>query len=142
MENKTSMPILLHKHSVISCALQCGWHKGMSLAYAPALVFGGQGIAYNGRQYETVALYNVSKYDAVFWQLFYIACYSQLIIKSMTTSEIKFNTIKLINGIKYMTKNQVEHCKSYVRLSLKLEDTNENNNAIEEAIKIYFEQPS
>lgn len=59
----------------------------------------------------------------------------------MTTSEIKFNTIKLINGIKYMTKNQVEDCKDYVRHSLKLEDTNENNNAIEEAIKIYFEQP-
>ena len=59
----------------------------------------------------------------------------------MTISEIKFNTIKLINGIKCMTKNQVEDCKAYIRYSLKLEDTNENNNAIEEAIKIYFEQP-
>jgi hypothetical protein len=59
----------------------------------------------------------------------------------MTPSEIKFNTIKLINGIKYMTKNQVEYCKAYVRHSLKLEDVDENNNAIEEAIKIYFEQP-
>lgn len=59
----------------------------------------------------------------------------------MTPSEIKFNTIKLINGIKYMTKNQVEDCKVYVRHSLKLNDIDENNNAIEEAIKIYFEQP-
>jgi hypothetical protein len=59
----------------------------------------------------------------------------------MKPSEIKFNTIKLINGIKYMTKSQVEDCKAYVRHSLKLEDTDENNNAIEEAIKIYFEQP-
>jgi len=59
----------------------------------------------------------------------------------MTPSEIKFNTIKLINGIKHMTKNQVEDCKDCVRHSLKLEDVDENNNAIEEAIKIYFEQP-
>jgi len=59
----------------------------------------------------------------------------------MTPSEIKFNTIKLINGIKYMTKNQVEYCKAYVRYSLKLEDNDENNKAIEDAIKIYFEQP-
>ena len=58
----------------------------------------------------------------------------------MTPKEIKFNTIKLINGIKYMTKNQIEDCKAYVRHSLKLEDVDENNNAIEEAIKIYFEQ--
>ena len=60
----------------------------------------------------------------------------------MTPSEIKFNTIKLINGIKYMTKNQVEDCKSYVRHSLKLDNTDVNNNTIEEAIKIYFEQPA
>ena len=59
----------------------------------------------------------------------------------MTPSEIKFNTIKLINGIKYMTKNQVEDCKAYVRHSLKLDDIDENNKAIEEAINIYFEQP-
>lgn len=58
----------------------------------------------------------------------------------MTPSEIKFNTIKLIIGIKYMTKNQVEDCKAYVRHSLKLDDIDENNNAIEEAIKIYFKQ--
>jgi hypothetical protein len=56
----------------------------------------------------------------------------------MTPSEIKFNTIKLINGIKNMTKNQVEDCKDYVRYSLNLENNDENNNAIEEAIKIYF----
>jgi hypothetical protein len=62
-------------------------------------------------------------------------------IEPMTPSEIKFNTIKMINGIKYMTKNQVEDCKAYVRLSLKLDNTDVNNNAIEEAIKIYFEQP-
>ena len=61
--------------------------------------------------------------------------------KIMTPSEIKFNTIKLINGIKRMSKNQVEDCKDCVRHSLKLEDVDENNNAIEEAIKIYFEQP-
>ena len=59
----------------------------------------------------------------------------------MTPNEIKFNTIKLINGIKYMTKNQVEDCKAYVRHSLNLADIDENNKAIEEAIKIYFEQP-
>ena len=59
----------------------------------------------------------------------------------MTPNEIKFNTIKLINGIKYMTKNQVEDCKAYVRHSLNIDNTDENNNAIEEAIKIYFEQP-
>lgn len=45
-------------------------------------------------------------------------------------------------GIKYMTKNQVEDCKAYVRHSLKLENNDENNNAIEESINIYFEQPS
>lgn len=59
----------------------------------------------------------------------------------MTPSEIKFNTIKILNGIKYMAKNQVEHCKAYVRHKLKLDDIDENNNAIEEAIKIYFNQP-
>jgi acyl-coenzyme A synthetase/AMP-(fatty) acid ligase len=47
MKHKTSQPFLLHKHSVISCALQCGWHTGMYLASAPPRVFGGQGIAYN-----------------------------------------------------------------------------------------------
>lgn len=59
----------------------------------------------------------------------------------MTSNEIKFNTIKFINGVKYMTNNQIEDCKAYVRHSLKLDDTDENNNAIEEAINIYFEQP-
>jgi hypothetical protein len=38
---------LFHIHSVISCALQKGWHTGMYLASAPPRVFGGQGIAYN-----------------------------------------------------------------------------------------------
>ena len=59
----------------------------------------------------------------------------------MTKSEIKFNTIKLINGIRYMTEKQIEDCKAYVRHSLNLDDIDENNKAIEEAIKIYFEQP-
>ena len=59
----------------------------------------------------------------------------------MTSNEIKFNTIKFINGVKYMTNNQIEDCKAYVRHSLKLDDTDENNDAIEEAINIYFEQP-
>ena len=59
----------------------------------------------------------------------------------MKTSEIKFNTIKLINGIKYMSKNQVKDCQAYVRDTLKLEDTAENNNIIEKVIKIYFKQP-
>jgi hypothetical protein len=59
---------------------------------------------------------------------------------TMTPSEIKINTIKLINGIKYMTKNQVDDCKEYVRYSLKLDNSDENNKNIEEGIKLYFEQ--
>lgn len=56
----------------------------------------------------------------------------------MTPDEIKFNTIKIINGIGYMTKDGIESCKAYVRNSLNIENTEENNNSIEEGIKVYF----
>ena len=58
----------------------------------------------------------------------------------MSEQEIQFSTIKIISGIKYMSENQVEDCKSYVRYSLKLDNIDENNKAIEGAIKMYFDQ--
>ena len=58
----------------------------------------------------------------------------------MTENEIKFKEIKLINGVKYMTENQVDDFKAYVRIYLNLEDTEENNKPIEEAVKMYFSQ--
>lgn len=79
--------------------------------------------------------------ESVAGKTVYVDYYNYLIIKNMTQSEIKFNTIKLINGIKYISKNQINDCKAYVRHVLNLENTDENNNAIEEAIKLYFEQP-
>lgn len=59
----------------------------------------------------------------------------------MTENEIKFKAIELINGVKYMTTNQINDFKAYVRHHLNLEDAEENNKPIEEAVKIYFSQP-
>lgn len=56
----------------------------------------------------------------------------------MTTENIKFNVIKELNGIKYLSQNQVEQFKSHVIDILNLNDTDENNQAIEDGIRIYF----
>jgi hypothetical protein len=56
----------------------------------------------------------------------------------MTESEIKMHTIKQINGIKHLPGEMVEGCKDDVRRTLGLEDTEENNRIIQEAIKTYF----
>jgi hypothetical protein len=48
IETHTIQPLELLQHVVMCNTLQCGWHRGMSLASAPAPVFVGQSIAHNG----------------------------------------------------------------------------------------------
>jgi hypothetical protein len=45
-------------------------------------------------------------------------------------NDIKFETIKLLNGIRYLSNEQTNDFKSYVRHHLKLEDIEENNKLI------------
>ena len=50
MENKTSTPILLHKHSVISCAIAKGGalrERGQVRTSGGSISLVGNGIAYN-----------------------------------------------------------------------------------------------
>lgn len=58
----------------------------------------------------------------------------------MEANEIKFKTIQAMNDIKYIPEGYTELCQSYIRRRLGLENTDENNKIIEEAIKIHFEQ--
>lgn len=57
----------------------------------------------------------------------------------MDLNLIKFHTMKLVNGMKYISKPQVEGLKHIVCSDLKVEKTERNFEAVEQAIDLYFE---
>lgn len=56
----------------------------------------------------------------------------------MTDKEIKFKVIKQLNGIKSMSKQQVDNFIDYMFFLLPIEENSENKNTIIEGIKMYF----
>lgn len=56
----------------------------------------------------------------------------------MTDKEIKFKVIKELNGIKSMSKQQVDSFIDYMFFHLPIEENSENKNTIIEGIKMYF----
>ena len=56
----------------------------------------------------------------------------------MTDKEIKFKVIKELNGIKSMSKQQVDNFIDYMFFLLPIEENAENKNIIIEGIKMYF----
>ncbi|WP_348825720.1 hypothetical protein [Flavobacterium aestuarii] len=56
----------------------------------------------------------------------------------MNENTIKFKTIQLINGLKYMSEKNVDDAKHIICSDLQIEKTEENFNIIENAIKTYF----
>ena len=56
----------------------------------------------------------------------------------MTEKEIKFNVINELNGIKSMSKQQVDSFIDYMFFLLPIEENAENKNTIIEGIKMYF----
>lgn len=57
----------------------------------------------------------------------------------MESSEIKFKTIKhYLNGVKYLSEEQVEDLCYLVCNDLEIEKSEENFNHIEEACRVYF----
>ena len=56
----------------------------------------------------------------------------------MTDKEIKFKVIKELNGIKSMSKQQVDSFIDYMFFLLPIEENSENKNIIIEAMKMYF----
>ena len=60
----------------------------------------------------------------------------------MESSEIKFKTIKYyLNGVKYLSQEQVEDLCSIVCHDLEIEKSEENFNHIKEACRVYFTLP-
>lgn len=56
----------------------------------------------------------------------------------MIEHNIKFYTIKLINGLKYLNSKQIVALQHIVCCDLEIEKTEENFNVIYDSIKIYF----
>ena len=56
----------------------------------------------------------------------------------MNESDIKFKTMQFLQEIKYMTIEQTNHFKAYVRHRLNLKNTDKINKLIQEVIEIYF----
>ena len=56
----------------------------------------------------------------------------------MTDKEIKFKVIKELNGVKYLSKQQVDSFIDYMFFLLPIEENSENKNTIIEGIKMYF----
>ena len=56
----------------------------------------------------------------------------------MTEKEIKFKVIKELNGIKSMSKQQVDSFIDYMFFLLPIEENSENKKTIIEGIKMYF----
>ena len=57
----------------------------------------------------------------------------------MTEKEIKFKVIKELNGIKYLSRQQVDNFIAYMFFLLPIEENAENKKTIIEGIKMYFE---
>lgn len=56
----------------------------------------------------------------------------------MNANTIKFKTIQLISGLKYMSEKQVDDAKHIICSDLQIEKSEENFNIIEDGIKTYF----
>jgi len=56
----------------------------------------------------------------------------------MDANEIKFKTIKEINGIKYLSGKQLEHLKYYICHVHNIEKNQEIFEIIEDTVKTYF----
>ena len=57
----------------------------------------------------------------------------------MTTETIKFKTIQIINGVKYISEKQVEDLGHIVCQNLGIEASEKNFAIVRDACKIYFE---
>lgn len=57
----------------------------------------------------------------------------------MKTSIIKYKTIAFINGIKYLTENQINDIIHIICNNLNIQPTDKNSNAVKEGIQIYFD---
>ena len=57
----------------------------------------------------------------------------------MDIATLKFKTIQEINGIQHMSKKQVDDLKYGMCYKFKLEWSDEHFNAVEEAVKLYFD---
>ena len=56
----------------------------------------------------------------------------------MTDEEIKYNVIKELNGVKSMSREQVDNFIDLMFFILPLEDTPENRRTIVDGIRMYF----
>jgi hypothetical protein len=56
----------------------------------------------------------------------------------MTENEIKFRVVKELNGVKSMSKEQVDNFIDYMFFLLPIEENKENKNIIIDGIKMYF----
>lgn len=56
----------------------------------------------------------------------------------MELSTLKFKTVQRINGVSYLSEPQIEGLKAIMCHELKLEGSDEQHQAIEEAIEVYF----
>jgi len=56
----------------------------------------------------------------------------------MKIETIKFKTIQFVNGITYLSKEQVEQVKNIMCYNLKIEKTEDNLKAVEDGLKTYF----
>lgn len=59
-------------------------------------------------------------------------------MKILSDNDIKFKTIQLLNGIKYMSKGQFEDFKYYICHILEIEKTDHNFDVIREAVDIFM----
>lgn len=57
----------------------------------------------------------------------------------MSIDELKFKTVQYINGTSYLTRKQVDDLKHVMCCKLKLEKTDEHFQAVEDAVKAYFD---
>ena len=57
----------------------------------------------------------------------------------MTDKEIKFKVIKELNGVKYLSRQQVDNFIDYMFFLLPIEENSKNKSTIIEGIKMYFE---
>ena len=57
----------------------------------------------------------------------------------MTPTEIQFKVIKELNGVKYLSKQQVDNFIDYMFFLLPIEENSENRKTIIEGIKMCFE---
>lgn len=57
----------------------------------------------------------------------------------MKESDLKYLVFQKIQGIKYLTFNQLNDFKAYIIRHFSIDDNEENNKIIEDTVKLYFE---